>query len=164
MAKEQGPAGLIFCPPWPPHTLELCIAVPSSIGLSDQLRRHSDTEPPVPRNTVFIRSAGRPSRFSSCVRSRMEISADRRNLGVFGGYFLVVSPRPSRGRLAPLPVAVLRNRQQFIVPADVQVIFRGGLNRGRTGRPSCPWRPLQHISISRLFSWFDVVRETVIYS
>jgi hypothetical protein len=74
----------------------LRIAVPASLGLFDQLRRPTDTEPSVLRNTVYIRLVGRPPRLAFGVWSRMEISGACWALDFCGGYSLVVPTWPSR--------------------------------------------------------------------
>jgi hypothetical protein len=86
----------LSCSHGPVHTVTLRTAVPSSFGLLNQLRRPPDTQPSVPRNSVSICPAGRPSRFASRVRSRMEIFDARRDLDFCRRYSVVVSPRPSR--------------------------------------------------------------------
>src|ERR1700722_6982531 len=82
---------------------------------------------------------------------------------------------PSRASLRPaedvskLPkflsvLPVLRQRQQFVVPIDVQVIFILGLQSRQNSSAFVHEAVPQHTCFSRLFSWFVVVRRTMIYS
>ena len=116
----------IFCFHEPTHTVALCISVPSPFGLFNQLCRPPDTQPSMPRNSVYIRPIGRPSRFTSCVRPRMEIFGARRDLDFCRGYSLVVSPRPRRASC----VLGIRSTKRS----------SGKANRVMTAETNCPAR------------------------
>ncbi len=64
--------------------------------------------------------------------------------------------------LSVLPVS--RQGQQFVVPINVQVIFVLGLQSRQNSSAFVHLAVLQDTSFSRLFSWFVVVRRTMIYS
>src|ERR1700731_950783 len=51
-----------------------------------------------------------------------------------------------------------------LCPSTSRSYSYSGSNRARMSRPSSTWRLLQHTSIPSLFSWFVVVRRTMIYS
>src|ERR1700745_1598710 len=61
-------------------------------------------------------------------------------------------------------LSVLRQRQQFVVPINVQVIFVLGLPSRQNSSAFVHEAVLQHTSFSSLFSWFVVARRTMIYS
>src|SRR5437879_5178445 len=51
-------------------------------------------------------------------------------------------------------LSALRQRQQFVVPIDVQVIFMLGLESRQHSSAFIHLAVLQHTSFSRIFSWF----------
>lgn len=101
-----------------------------------------------------------PSRFS-CVRpNHNRLHAKLASQNSFRRLAEDVSKLPKFLNVLP----ALRQRQQFVVPIDIQVIFVLGLKSRQNSSAFVHSAVLQTTSISSTFSWFVVVRRTMIYS
>jgi hypothetical protein len=93
-SRNESSVGLIFCAYGQPDAIALRIAVPSSLGLCDQLYRPSDSGTSICRHTVFLRAHGRPSDFNRYLHGSMEVSLAELDLDPGRRHRLVVSARP----------------------------------------------------------------------